>query len=305
MNCEMTRRHLDALVDGELPFWAAWRLERHVAHCADCAAARDAAQRLTERARSWADVTAPAGLGVRMLSSATMAAPAMPARPRQAPLRLRQLAVAAAALVLGIGLTLGLRVHGNAGPLLRQMVKAVSQAQSVHMVLSWRTGPNQDGPVQSVEEIWYQDGRWRKTSAPDEGGDRIIRQGAHGLEYYRYEPYQGKVVEVPEGARQPGSGDFTFEGLAGTYFPIGASPQTTSLGQVNLNGRTLIEVQASVPEAGERMLFWLDPKTDLPVRAEKWDLNYKTMRWEMQGQMELDFNQTIPPAIFDPQTLHP
>jgi hypothetical protein len=66
MKCDRVHGALDALADGELELWTAWRVRRHLDRCPDCAAASVEAVRLGERMHAWRDVAAPEALQHRL-----------------------------------------------------------------------------------------------------------------------------------------------------------------------------------------------------------------------------------------------
>src|SRR2546426_1007462 len=71
MNCDRVQQTLDALADGELGRWSAWRIGRHLARCAACSADWVETQRLGEQARAWRSVSAPPALEARIAAALT------------------------------------------------------------------------------------------------------------------------------------------------------------------------------------------------------------------------------------------
>src|SRR2546425_559094 len=69
MNCNRVQQALDALADGELGRWKAWRVGRHLPGCAACSAAWEETRRLGEQARAWRKVSAPPELRVRIAAA--------------------------------------------------------------------------------------------------------------------------------------------------------------------------------------------------------------------------------------------
>ena len=64
--CDTVRPQLNALTDGELNVWAAFRIRRHLSACAGCRTEYDAIQRLTEQTRAWCSISTPAHLQTRI-----------------------------------------------------------------------------------------------------------------------------------------------------------------------------------------------------------------------------------------------
>lgn len=299
MTCDL--KQLDLMADGELRPWNAWRLRRHIAHCPTCAAELAAVQHLTQRARAWRSISVPAGLVKHPNTFSTDTQPYTVRRQPATPsMRWASIAATAVAVLIGVSLTLSPHSHAIGSPL-QQMETAVHQAHSVHMTLWWRSGQYQQGPMQKVEEDWYQNGKWRKTSASNNGGDRIILSQANRLEYYHYDTVKHRVISLQELA--PQQKNFSLEALAGEFFPTGANPQVQVIGRVQNGNEVRQEVRVSLPNQGQQMLFWLQPQTNLPIRAEK--QVFRNGHWATIGQMRLTFNQPISPSVFDPKTLHP
>ncbi len=84
MTCDQTQPLLEAFADGELGWGTAWRVRRHLARCAACAAQLAETRQLDARARAWRDVPAPAGLGSRIAAALPSAPHALNAPPRRA-----------------------------------------------------------------------------------------------------------------------------------------------------------------------------------------------------------------------------
>src|SRR5947209_16649609 len=86
MRCENVLRDLDALVDGELGRWQAWRMHAHLRGCEGCRVAFDETWEITQRLREWRDVRAPARLKAR-IEAALAAPPEPPPAPAHPPRR--------------------------------------------------------------------------------------------------------------------------------------------------------------------------------------------------------------------------
>ncbi len=103
MTCDQTQTCLEAFAGGELGWGMAWRIRRHLAGCAACAAQLAETRHLDSRVRAWRDVPTPAGLGDRIAAALPPPLPvsALPNRrvhvTRRAAVGLAGIAAAAAA----------------------------------------------------------------------------------------------------------------------------------------------------------------------------------------------------------------
>lgn len=210
--------------------------------------------------------------------------------------------------------------------IIRRMDAAVAKVRNAHVVI-WTTDYTTDNgavahhfeTLQKTEESWYQDGKTRKEglwgsrlivgateSVTDAQGNKTLR--TPGL-YYRYDPKAGKVRAVPELGLQWSR--FTLDEVAGNLMSRPPSAMET-LSVDTLNGRTTREISIATsrdsasmnhhPADGDRRtLCWVDVDTGLPERIL--DEQYAGAAWRGKSKIELEFNQNLDPALFDPSTL--
>lgn len=190
-------------------------------------------------------------------------------------------------------------VNGQAATAYERMALAVSRVKSAHMIVWYNTAKTGPVHIQKVEEVWYRGHNWRKRYGERTDNDRIVR----GSTYYAYDPAQRKVVASRENA--PQVTDFSLAALAGDYMPVGAKPHAHLVRTMNENGKSIQEIDLDLSGQGERMLFWVDASTGLPIRAEKQDMDYATGRWTINGRFEFEFNRPLPASLFDPKSLLP
>lgn len=254
------------------------QIAAHVAGCASCQAFRNSVQRLEKTAEGWRADTPLLKAPIR----------------HRAPRYPRYVALAAAASLV-IGFVLFSARSTPAYAELQKVESALQHATSVHLVLRWRTGVHQDGELKQQIEMWYSNGRWRKISEPDSGGDRIILTTPGGPKFYRYMASRGGVVEMIEDAPQQTS--FAMKDLAPNLLPAQAKTIQRPLGQER--GKDVFEV--ATVDGSERVVFWLNQGTDLPSHIEK--QIFEKGAWKITGTVDLDFGIPIPDSKFDPRAL--
>lgn len=309
MTCDDVQQELSASSWQEFSFVQRWRLQRHLTRCAACAAVYAQYERLEAELCEWRNDALPPRLKERIIAALPGDEQPMVARPAQAPqtrryrFRPRRFArwgVAVSLMTLAFAaLMIGLR--DNPAEAMRRMRAAVSHIESAHMTAWWREGDHQQGAMRQTEELWYQQGHWRKRSPRSLGGDRIIADDAQGRTYYQYDPRLGNVAAKKASGRQVTA--FSLEALTENYFPFGASTQVSRLGTTREGGRTISSILVTMPSSSQRMLFWIDTGTNLPVRAEKqvWTRG----QWASVGKVQFEFNRPLPVLLFDRQSLRP
>lgn len=252
----------------------------------------------------------PPALAVKI--AAALDATATPVRPLPAAAprpRWSRLRAGLATAALGVAFALiALNLPGGkpaeAATALERMRVAVVAIHNAHVV-QWATVYNTPsnpavhplpGGLQKVEEQWYTatgGGRWRKEGM---WGSRIIAGG----NYYRFDARTGRVVTLREMA--PQWSDYSTEtllrSLAGGAGENGA--QARELGVAQENGRHIRQIALETQE-GSRQLFWVDAATDLPIRFE--GQNKRGDDWFTTTRFDFEFNQNLPAALWNPQTL--
>lgn len=212
---------------------------------------------------------------------------------RRSPARRFRLAVAglglAAALTFAV---LALPTRSTADTPYTRMLNRARVVDSVHLVVRWRPGNGrvEDGPMRKVYELWWKPGAWRE--AGEGRPPSLKRQEPDGLMFYRVDPASGKVRAYRETAKQPDYRAFDLKAFAGTYMD---SPT-----RVEQPSRTRIVTT----NAGDwsRMVFTLDPATELPTHAEKQSRDSHGA-WTTAGELDMEFDGEIPDARFTPEDL--
>ena len=251
---------------------------RHAHECPACAAyaAFDAA--LEGRLEGWRD---PGPLLLRRRTAARS-------------VRLAYVGLAAAAVLFGL---LALPVRSPAETpqaAYRRMLLQVGQVRRLHLVVRWRPGEGrvEDGPIRTVEELWWKSGAWREERPS--GLPTLKLADADGIAFYRYDPKSGKVRKGIEVSPQMDYRTFDLAKFAAVYM---ATPTRFERPAPD----TLVATNA---EDWSRMIFTLDPGTGLPTRAVK-EFRTPGGAWARSGELILEFDRAIPESRFDPATLRP
>ncbi|HEX5322643.1 MAG TPA: hypothetical protein VFW40_02575 [Capsulimonadaceae bacterium] len=294
MTCEEMRKELSVS-----PVQSVAGASAHLAACESCRAWQAGLGVLENRLSDWRGDSPSAGLQTRI--AARLAGPERSSWKTYISLWKENTAVRRFSFVVAAGFVaagvLIFFVNGQAASAFAHMKLAVSKVQNAHMIVWYNIAKSGPVDIQKVEEVWYQDHCWRKRYGDRTDNDRIIR----GSNYYVYDPAQNKVVSSGESADQ--SIDFSLQALAGSYMPLGAKPHAQWMGTSMENGKTVREIDLDLSSQGERMLFWVDQSTGLPIRAEKQDMDYHTGQWNVDGRFEFEFNQSLPASLFDPHSL--
>ncbi len=202
--------------------------------------------------------------------------------------RRRVLSYGAAALVIGCGIALQPRIATATA--LSRMSAAMEGIQTAH-ILSWQTRSVTDS-TRTESETWFSGDSVRLKS---EGGIQIFRDGKN----YFYSPERNRVVvKSAEGAFGHNRSGFSVAAMKRDIARWGWSDRIETLGMVNENGRSYkqLALYRDEPAGKIRVLFLVDPKTDLPQRCEVNLL--KDGRWEVFGGTELRYNETLDPKLF-------
>ncbi len=265
MNCEQTRRALNALVDGELRPWTAGRVRRHLSRCAACAGERQAMERLTEQARGWRDVAATAGLEARVAAAlarslpAALAPAASPSRAEQRKARIwmttARWAGGATVIALGITLWAGGRKGGS---VVAAAIQATEAAPAVHMVGHSSRGSEYEG--------WMVAGKGSYSRALGDGHEMVMVDDLQRI--YQYSKNENRVTIM---ATQWGDPKRVGE-VGGMFTLTGAlrdlqrehKPEAILVETVTKDGRQLRRITAK----GEPQTFYMDPRTNRLVLIE-------------------------------------
>ena len=154
--CDQIQPHLEAFVDGELGWWMAWRVRRHLAGCGACASELAELQQIGRRARAWRNIPAPSGLQSRIAAALPPAAPLAVRQPfpaRRTAVGLAGMGVAAAAFFWLLPGQPGRPIIAFA-----DVQRAVQQAQTVSYDMNTQIFDAQgrvfDGGTSFSESIW-------------------------------------------------------------------------------------------------------------------------------------------------------
>jgi hypothetical protein len=201
---------------------------------------------------------------------------------------------------------------GEAADAMDRMDTAIARIHNAYVV-TWATDYTTDhdtvhhhfATLQKIEEMWYQDGRWRKEGL---WGSRLIighpatytnpARPVYGT-YYRFDHKAHRVVSMDESGKQ--WEDFTFEGV--TMMDTGGGKrQSVTVGYGRSHGHTTREVALTrTGETGSRVLCWVDTITSLPVTVEFQSMDGRN--WKTRTRFDFEFNQNLPQSLFDPSSL--
>ena len=197
---------------------------------------------------------------------------------------------AAAAVVIG-GIALQPRIATATA--LSRMSAAVEGVQTAH-ILSWQTRSVTD-PTPTESETWFAGNSVRLKS---ERGVQIFSNGKN----YFYSPERNRVVmKSAEGAAQFNSSGFSVAALKRDIARWGWTDRIETLGTISENGRSYkkFALYREEPAGKVRIIFWVDPATDLPQRSELG--LWKDGHWEVFGGSELRYNETLDAKLFEPK----
>jgi anti-sigma factor RsiW len=307
MNCNRVQQALDALADGELGRWNAWRMERHLARCAACSAAREETRRLGEQARAWRNVTAPQALKARIAAALAASpqpeertpAPAVSPRSISAKEKLRMAAtrwgwamtLAAILAALWVGSPRG-------GDAVAAAIRATEAAPAVHLVGHGSRGTTVEGWVLAgVGSYIRVEGPGRETIMVDDLKHR-----------FDYDVQGRRVATMPSSMADPkeAARDLEFFSATGTLRQLQKHHAVRDIlvSTVVHNGRRLRRITAR----GESSLVYVDPATNRVVLMEDWssapDPQYERTEIDYPDPASVNralFQFKVPPGV----TVHP
>jgi hypothetical protein len=185
---------------------------------------------------------------------------------------------------------------------MQRMVNAFSQIRNAHVVTWAVPDTGAVGNLEKVEEMWYQDGHWRKEGR---WGSRLIIAGSRpGSQvmgtYYRYDVHAHKVVEMQETGAQWST--FTIASLTSmNTYPGAYRVYAESTDPVGGHTAQVLIVEMKGQEQGHRYRCTVDGATSLPVQIES--QNRSGSEWQTTIRYVFDFNENLPASLFDPQDL--
>lgn len=230
---------------------------------------------------------APAAAPARLHSQlAARAAEAAAQRARRA-VRRRQLrlglACAFVCAVISVFATTWPRF--TAARALRHMETIIHDARSAHLTM-WAVAP--DGSRAKTSEIWYQNGMWRM-----EAWHRVqvYKDGT----LYTSDPLSKRVLfdHRPVSFRASG---FSLTASLHAILDSDYRASIRDLGKEDVDGKTARQVSVQMSQSHERLVFFADPKTDMPFRV---DVESQVRgRWECILTQEAHYNEALPARLF-------
>jgi tetratricopeptide (TPR) repeat protein len=303
MNCHRVEQLLDAFIDREIGGWKSWRITRHLARCAACAAICAETRRLGAGARAWRNVTAPPGLAAR-IESALAASPSsanVSASPpisrrtsglpsRRETLRVKHSLGAAIIALVALAWFMVAGRHGDtAYAQLLRVASAYRGINSVHLT-GWALGP--EGQRIGLEmwcarpyRSWWKRGNQLEVCdgkdewSYEEGAKTATFQPIHGIDAEGWQ----RMFDVEEHLERARRG-FAIE----------------DLGIERVNGTPLRKLRLSGEGYSERETWWLDPSTNL-VRQDLTERAVDPLgrRWSVTGgTTRIDYDVIPPKGLF-------
>ena len=196
-----------------------------------------------------------------------------------------------AAVVLGGGAFFQPRIATAVA--LTRMNVAMEGVKTAH-VTSWQMRSLSD-TSKTYSETWF---RGDQVRLKDERQIQIFREGKN----YFYSPERNRVVvKSAQGAATFNSSGFSVAALKRDIAQWGWSDRIETLGEVSERGKTYkkFALYRDEPAGKVRVIFLVDPKTDLPQRSEM-SLLPKDGTWEVRGGSELRYNEALDPKLFNP-----
>jgi hypothetical protein len=336
MTCTQTQTLLDAYADAELGHIAAFRVRRHLAGCADCAAQLAGIQRLNASVQAWRDLFAPAALEGRIVSVLPQTASAPPPRDRRVallpptvplpavPRGLRVVRHAAFALLCAtVTVASWLVLSSLEHPTLAyaDVVKAMQQAQ----VISFTTlTGSADAKGSGFKPFAPGFTSWVRRSPPAIAVTDLTGQSLEDTRGTLGHSAQGRywtgnldTKDLLEQVRE--AFQIFTQRKVSQPFDDGNVYETATIPQqrmVELNGQqrvlftfitdTVFRPSKYTPGTHNRARcsIWVDPKTRLAVRRETFywqqqDDTRSPYTYRMVVDEDFHYNQTPPPGVFD------
>jgi anti-sigma factor RsiW len=337
MTCTQTQTLLDAYADAELGHIAAFRVRRHLAGCADCAAQLAGIQRLNTSVQAWRDVLAPAGLEHR-IAAALPPIFLAPTKTRDRRIA-RRAAVGLAGVAVATAAGFWLLPGHPAQPTLAyaDVQRAMQQVQIVswksHRIVTdanWHPLRNQKS-AGSYSVTWLRRDPAAIATIGQPHGYISLSDGRGNMEHTA----QGNYVMYPPNHVVGLAEDIERQIKALTEEPAPVSPTSTpkfrskftkfQQQSVLLGGQECIlftfdgeAVTSAIVSQGRTMFpqthyfthrsLWVDPATHLVTRTElrQWvhyDYTGKQFDQPNQRMISVDsdfrYNQAPPPGVFD------
>lgn len=309
MTCDQTQPLLEAFADGELGWGTAWRVRRHLARCAACAAPLAEIRQLDCRVRAWRDVPAPAGLGDRIAAALPPPLPVSALPNRRAHVT-RRAAVGLAGVAAAVGAFFWLLPGqpGRPAPVMADVEQVMQQAQTVSYDFDthWYDAQGRATPEMAMSSrIWL-----RRTPAASAQYDAIMHEwnldDARGYVGYsqRFNNYLEKPPEEDiEQSVKKQMRRLTEPPTDAEELLAGAQPWQWQ--ETTIDGRSCV-VFTQDANHNTRTTIWVDAQTLHIIRIELVSdppINVApNLHKAVVMRMVIDnfhYNETPPPGVFD------
>jgi hypothetical protein len=189
----------------------------------------------------------------------------------------------------------------SAAKVLQRMAVAIEDARNAH-IISWEFDTN--GKRTKRTEGWYQGNKVRQeetdlsTDTPRVSGVQLFADG----KYWTYQPQNNRVTRrLKEGFATYNSSGFSIGAMQRDFKRRGWTGQVHILEEMVIEGRLTrrVSIEKEEPAGETRHILLVDPRTDLPYRAE---FQLKTTAgWTTRGIAEMRYNEPLDSAtIFTP-----
>lgn len=285
MKCKHVMVLVDAYVDGEVSATNQGRIEAHLAQC-------DACRHEVARARHWNDacrqpVVVPGPGLKRRVHASTVGRPLQETKNMNTKLGIRLgLTTAALAAVACFALVPRIASASSAKELWGKMTEAAKRPQAVHIVNVWYEPDGSKGQTQ----IWT-DGKSIRINEAD-GSVRLAKGGK--VFATKPGPQQSEEIFVA----MPTTLDAATFTVPVQIKMLGAgASDPVDLGVQRVDGIDLHRVAIVGRSGSERFTFWVDTKTNLPVR--KTNEERKGNAWVETGYQTFEFTPQLEPELFE------
>ena len=319
MTCESAQQHLNALVDGELRLWTAWRTRNHLRRCGGCRAELREVQRLGEAMHQWrAAGPSPefrerveTAVGRNAVPSSGLA---VGAPPRSYPRR-RVLSVAMTlATMAGAGWLL-MGWPGAPAQALNETLSAMERVLSAHaagelVLFRERDARGAARRTPATVEYWYRTpGRYRRDVAVSGRSSALIPgawiiDGEQGWFISASPLDSGSVTPIHPATIREGLTAFGLFASDGFIRQAARKPGA----QVKVRTEKLLDKTERVitlryQEQAVRSTWtlYVDPQTRLVLRAQYVQDRQRGTAWEpvvIEHLRHFDYDQPVPSGLF-------
>ncbi|MBS1709425.1 MAG: zf-HC2 domain-containing protein [Armatimonadetes bacterium] len=285
MKCKHVMELVDAYGDGEVSDTNQGRIEAHLEQC-------DACRHEVARVLHWIDacrqpVVAPGPDLKRRVHASTVGRPPQETRNMNKKLGIRfGLTAAALAAVACVAFVPRIASASSAKELWGKMAEAAKRPQAVHIVNVWYEPDGSKGQTQ----VWT-DGKSIRINEAD-GTVRLAKGG----KVYATKPGPQESDEIF--VAMPTTLDAAIFTVPVQIKMLGAgASEPMDLGVQRVDGADLHRVAVLGRSGNERFTFWVDTKTNLPVR--KTNEERKGNSWVETGYQTFEFTPQLEPELFE------